>query len=100
MDKKTRDLMEHDNRTCLAETCGARDVRPSSNLGRVKQGEAIRADVIKPTIGGRHGLTSTICKRHAERVRTCFAQVLGKARTDPLERRDRRRTQANDAERE
>ena len=45
MDEKTRDFREHDSRTRLAETCGARDESPSSNLGRVKQGEAIRADV-------------------------------------------------------
>ena len=43
-------------------------------------------------------MTSTTCKRRAERVRTCFAQVFGKAGTDPLERRDRRRTEADDAE--
>ena len=53
MDEKTRDLREHASRTRLAETCGARDVSPSSNLGRVKQGEAIRADVMKPKVGGR-----------------------------------------------
>ena len=41
MNEKTRDLREHDSRTRLAETCGARDESPSSNLGRVKQGEAI-----------------------------------------------------------
>ena len=100
MDEKTRDLREHASRTRLAETCGARDVSPSSNLGRVKQGEAIRADVMKPKVGGENGLKSTTCRRHAERVRTCLAQVLGKSGTDPLERRDRRRTQAGDAERE
>ena len=53
MDEKTRDLREFDNRTRLAETCGARDDSPSSNLGRVKQGEAIRADVMKPRVSGR-----------------------------------------------
>ena len=41
---------------------------------------------------------STTGKRHAERRRTCFAQVLGKAATDPLERRNRRRTEADDVE--
>ena len=44
-----------------------------------------------------NGLMSTTYKRHAERMRTCFAQVLGKAGTDPLDR-DRRRTEANDVE--
>ena len=41
---------------------------------------------------------STTYECHAERVRTCFAKVFGKARTDPLEKRDRRRTEADDAE--
>ena len=45
--------MEHDSRTRLAETCGTRDESASSNLGREKQGEAIRADVMKPQVGGR-----------------------------------------------
>ena len=53
MDAKTRDMREHDSRTRLAETCGARDESPSSNLGRAKQGEAIRADVMKPRVSGR-----------------------------------------------
>ena len=53
MNEKTRDVREHDNRTRLADTCGARDECPSSNLGRVKQGEAIRADVMKPRVDGR-----------------------------------------------
>ena len=53
MDEKTRDLRELVSRTRLAETCGARDESPSPNLGRVKQGEAIRADVMKPKVGGR-----------------------------------------------
>ena len=39
--------------TRLAETCGARDESPSSNLCRVKQEEASRADVMKPNVGGR-----------------------------------------------
>ena len=43
---------------------------------------------------------STTCKRQEERVRTCLAQVLGKAGTDPLERRNRRRTEADDGEQE
>ena len=45
-----------------------------------------------------NGLTSKTYKRHAERVRTSCAQVLGKAGTDPLERRGRRGTEADDAE--
>ena len=53
MNEETRDLREHHNRTRLAETYGARDESPSSNLGRLKQGEAIRADVMKPRIDGR-----------------------------------------------
>ena len=36
----------------------------------------------------------------AKSRREMLDHVLGKARTDPLERRDRRRTQADDAERE
>ena len=91
IDDKTRDLREHDSRTRLAETCGARDESPSSNLGRVKQGEAIRAD---PKLTGKWPDV-----HDAERMRTCFAQVFGKAATDPLERRNRRRTEADDVER-
>ena len=75
-----------------AETCGARDECPSSNLGcvpsRCHETESRRENV----------LMSTTCERHAERVRTCFAKVFGKARTDPLEKRDRRRTEADGAE--
>ena len=41
---------------------------------------------------------STTYKRHAERARTCSAKVLRKAGTDPLEKRSRRRTEADDAE--
>ena len=44
------------------------------------------------------GPASATCIQHEERVRTCLAQVLGKAGTDPLERRDRRRAEADDAE--
>ena len=47
------DLREHDSRTRLAETCGARDESPSSNLGRVKKGEASRADVMRPKVDGK-----------------------------------------------
>ena len=53
----------------------------------------------EPESRRENGLTSTIGKRHAERMRTCFAQVIGKAVTDPLERRNRRRTEADDVER-
>ena len=53
MNEETRDLRKHDSRTRLAETCGARDESPSSILGRVKQGEAIRADVMKPRVDER-----------------------------------------------
>ena len=63
LDEKTRDLREHDSWTRLAETCGARDESPSSNLGRVKQGEAIRPDVMKPRVDVRmadfHDLQTT-----------------------------------------
>ena len=67
------------------------------NSGPREAGEAIRADVLKPKVDGAE---STTCKRHAERVRICFAQDLGKAGRDPLERRDRRCTEADNAERE
>ena len=40
--------MDHVGRARLAETCGSRDESPSSNLGRVKQGEAIRVDDMDP----------------------------------------------------
>ena len=56
------------------ETCGARDESPSSNLGRVKQEEAIRADVMRSKSRRENGLT------------------------DLLERKDRRRAEADDAE--
>ena len=48
-----RDLMEHDCRTRLAETCGTRDDSPTSNLGRGKQGDAIRADIMSPQADDR-----------------------------------------------
>ena len=92
MKEKKRDSREHDSRTRLAETCGARDESPTPNLGRVKQGKQSEQMSLKPTVGGR------MASRRRERVRTCFAQVVGKAGTDPPERRDRRRTEADDAE--
>ena len=42
--------MDHDGRARLAETCGARDQSPSSNLGRVIQGNAIRVDDMDPQV--------------------------------------------------
>ena len=67
-DRGTRDLMDHDSRTRLAETCGTLDESPCSNLVRVKQGEAIRADVMNPTSrrqrpAMKNGMKSTTCKR-------------------------------------
>ena len=52
-EQQARDPMGHDSRTRLAETCGASDENPSSKLGRVKQGEAIRADGMHPQVDGR-----------------------------------------------
>ena len=52
-EREARDLRKHDSRTRLAETCRTRDESPSSNLGRVQQEATIRADVMKPTVGGR-----------------------------------------------
>ena len=52
-ERRVRDLMEHDCRTRLAETCGTRDKSPSSNLGRGKQGDAIRADIMSPQVDDR-----------------------------------------------
>ena len=49
-DRENRDLVEHDGRTRLAETCGTRDESSSSNFDRGKQGEAIRASVMKPQV--------------------------------------------------
>ena len=67
-ERRVRDLMEHDCRTRLAETCGTRDESPSSNLGRGKQGEAIRADVMKPQVDDRGPRPmSSHHKRHRER---------------------------------
>ena len=51
-EREGRDPMWHDSRNRLAETCGARDEVPSSNLGRVKQAEAIRADGTHPQVDG------------------------------------------------
>ena len=51
-DRRVRDLMEHDCRTRLAETCGTRDESPSSNLGRGRQGDAIRTDIVSPQVDG------------------------------------------------
>ena len=46
-ERRVSDLMEHGCRTRLAEICGTRDESPSSNLGRGKQGDAIRADIME-----------------------------------------------------
>ena len=41
MNEETRDLRKHDSRTRLAETCGARDESPRSNLGRESTGDGL-----------------------------------------------------------
>ena len=53
IDREACDLVGHESRTRLAEICGARDECPSSNLGRVKQGQAIRADCMNSHVDGR-----------------------------------------------
>ena len=53
IDREACDLMGHESRTRLAETCGARDESPSSDLGRVKQVQAIRADCMNSQVDGR-----------------------------------------------
>ena len=45
--------MGHDSRTRLAETCGACDESPSSNLGGVKERKAIRGDCMTSQVDGR-----------------------------------------------
>ena len=68
-ERRVRDLMEHDCRTRLAETGGTRDESPSSSLGRGKQGDAIRADIVSPQVDDRGPrLMSSPHKRHRERV--------------------------------
>ena len=68
-DWRVRDLMEHDCRTRLAETCGTRDESPRSNLGRGKQGEAIRADIISPQVDDR-GPKLMSSRKHQRRTST------------------------------
>ena len=52
-ERRVRDLMEQDCRSRLAETCGTRDESPSSNLGRGKQEDAIRSDIMSPQVDDR-----------------------------------------------
>ena len=74
-EQRIRDLMEHDCRSRLAETCGTRDESPSSNLGRGKQGEAIRADITSPQVDDRGPrLVSSPNKRHREQVPNLMTQ--------------------------
>ena len=60
MNEMRCDFREHDNRSRWAETCGARDANPCSNMCFLKQGEAIRADVMKPRVGGRMATRSRL----------------------------------------
>ena len=74
-ERRVRDLMEHDCRTRLAETCGTRDEGPNSNLGRGKQGDAIRADIMSPQVDDRGPhLMSSPNKRHREQVPNLMTQ--------------------------
>ena len=74
-DRRVRDSMEHGCRTRLVETCGTRHESPSSNLGRGKQGDAIRADIMSPQVDDRGTrLMSSSHKRHRERVPNLMTQ--------------------------
>ena len=73
---------------------------PAQIWGRVEAGRSKPSSCHEAKSRWESGLTSTTCRRHAERVRTRCAQVFGKAGTNPVERRDRSRTQAYDAEQE
>ena len=70
--------MGHGGRARLAKTCGTRDESPSSNLGRGKQGEAIRADRHNPQINGTHRdvMARRQRTRRAERERICSVRFL------------------------
>ena len=72
---RVRDLMEHDCRTRLAETCGTRDESPSSNSRRGKQGDTIRAEIMSPQVDDRGPrLMSSPNKRHREQVPNLMTQ--------------------------
>ena len=60
MNEMRCDFREHDSRSRWAETCGARVENPSSNLCLLKHGEATRADVRKPRVGGRMAIRSQL----------------------------------------
>ena len=63
---EARVLMGSDSRARLAETRGPRDESPSSNLGRGKQGQAIRVDCTNPQddsgtgVATRRGIQSSL----------------------------------------
>ena len=70
-ERENRYLVEQDGRTRLAETCGTREERRSSNMGRGKQEEAIRVDGMDPQVINRvasgdrgHGAGPARCSQH------------------------------------
>ena len=70
-EQRIRDLMEHDCRSRLAETCGTRDESPSSNLGRGKERQSEQTSCVDDR-GPR--LMSSPNKRHREQVPNLMTQ--------------------------
>ena len=61
-------------------TCGTRDERPSSNLGRGKQGKAIRVDCTDPQDDSGSGVTRQQHTRHIERESMSSVRLLERQR--------------------
>ena len=65
-------------RARLAETCGSRDESPSSNLGRVKQGDAVRVDDMDPQ-GHTRRFEKWAARTRAARTQTTCRERTGSA---------------------
>ena len=75
--RRVRDLMVHDCQTRLAELGGTHDGSPNYNLGRGKQRDAIRANIVSPQVDDRGPrLMSNSHKRHREKVPNLMTQSL------------------------
>ena len=76
--------MGSDSRARLAETRGPRDESPSSNLGRGKQGQAIRVDCTNPQddsgtgVATRRGIQASLIKATEEKSVSSEAETVQK----------------------
>ena len=81
---ETLDQMDPVRRARVAETCESGDESPSSNLGRVKQGEAIRVDGMDLQVKGQASATK---RQRTARTRASLTQSCQPSRPHTRRRR-------------